>query len=109
MTTSTIWLSYDLGVRGDYEGLYAWLDAHEARECGDAVAVLKYEHKDSLLEELDKDLSKNVSFDKNSRIYVIFRDRTTEKNKGKFIVGKRRAATWTGYAISQDVIEDEEV
>ena len=35
MKTSTIWISYDLGVRGDYEGLYAWLDSHGAKECGD--------------------------------------------------------------------------
>ena len=31
MTASTVWISYDLGVRGDYEGLYAWLDAHDAK------------------------------------------------------------------------------
>jgi hypothetical protein len=23
---STIWLSYDLGGSGDYEGMYSWLD-----------------------------------------------------------------------------------
>ncbi len=22
-----LWISYDIGVRGDYEGLYAWLDS----------------------------------------------------------------------------------
>ena len=34
MTRSTIWISYDLGVRGDYENLYSWLDTHGAKECG---------------------------------------------------------------------------
>jgi len=31
------WLSFDLGLRGNYELLYAWLDAMEAKECGDNV------------------------------------------------------------------------
>ena len=29
-----LWLSYDLGVKGDHEGLDAWLDDHDAEECG---------------------------------------------------------------------------
>ena len=33
-----IWLSFDLGVAGDYPGLYKWLDEHDAVECGDSVA-----------------------------------------------------------------------
>ena len=35
MQEQMIWLSYDLGVDGDYENLYAWLDHKEAKECGD--------------------------------------------------------------------------
>ena len=37
-----IWISYDFGVRGDYEGIYTWLDDHGAIECGDSIAFLKY-------------------------------------------------------------------
>ena len=37
----SIWLSYDLGVRGDYEGMYSWLENHAAKECGSSVAFLK--------------------------------------------------------------------
>jgi len=29
----TIWISYDLGLQGDYPGLYRWLDLHKAKEC----------------------------------------------------------------------------
>lgn len=29
-----MWLGYDLGVKGDYPGLYAILDDHDAIECG---------------------------------------------------------------------------
>jgi hypothetical protein len=29
------WISFDLGLQGDYEPLYEWLDRHEALECGE--------------------------------------------------------------------------
>jgi len=29
-----IWIAFDLGVRGDYDGIYEFLDTHEAKECG---------------------------------------------------------------------------
>ena len=41
---TVMWMSYDLGVKGDYEGLYAWLDDHDAKECGNSVAFLRYEY-----------------------------------------------------------------
>lgn len=103
-----MWISYDLGVRGDYEGLYLWLDAHRAKECGDALAVLKYRHEGSLIEKLKVDLGKSVTIDKRARIYVIYRDQATDKNKGRFIFGGRRAAVWTGYAPSDLATVDDE-
>lgn len=45
---SAIWLSYDLGVNGDYEGMYAWLDNHGAKECGGSVAYLQFTHDGDL-------------------------------------------------------------
>jgi hypothetical protein len=109
VTTSTVWISYDLGVRGHYEGLYAWLDAHHARECGDSVAVLNYRYDGSLPDELKSDLKRSVAIDNRTRIYVIYRDQSMDKNKGVFIFGGRRAATWTGYAPSESSTVDEEV
>ena len=35
------WLSFDLGLRGNYDALYEWLDAHDARECGENVATFR--------------------------------------------------------------------
>lgn len=105
---STIWISYDLGVRGDYEGLYAWLDDHEAKECGDSIAVLKYSHSGDLVEKIKSDLKAAVEINKKTRIYVIYRDRSTNKNKGKFIFGNRKAAAWIGFGQSDDEIVDEE-
>ena len=57
----TIWLSYDLGVSGDYEGIYAWLENHDAKECGSSVAFLKsYEFEGDLLESLKADIEEAV-------------------------------------------------
>lgn len=105
---STVWISYDLGVRGDYEGLYAWLDDHEAKECGDSIALLKYSHSGDLIERIESDLRAAVEINKKTRIYVIYRDRSTNKNKGKFIFGKRKAAAWVGFGPSTGESLDEE-
>ena len=107
--TSTVWISYDLGVRGDYEGLYVWLDTHRAKECGDSLAVLSYRYQRSLPDELREDLKRDVAIDKRTRIYLIYRERTTNKNKGQFLFGGRRPAAWTGYASSDSGTVDDEV
>lgn len=76
---STIWLSYDLGVNGDYEGLYSWLDGHGAKECGTSVAFLKYAHEGDLATALKADIEAAVSLDKRSRVYLI------HERKGKYL------------------------
>lgn len=114
MSHATIWISYDLGIRGDYEGLYAWLDGQDAKECGDSLAVLVFrfektpQHK-SLPDALKAELKKSLKIDKATRIYVVYRDEASNKNKGKFIFGGRRAPTWTGYAQADSTLADEEV
>jgi hypothetical protein len=95
---NAIWISYDLGVRGDYEGLYAWLDEHEARECGDSLAFLSYEYTGSLVSALSKDLKESIEITKQTRIYLIYRERGTKKMKGSFVLGGRKAAPWSGHA-----------
>ena len=105
--TSMIWISYDLSVRGDYEGLYQWLDQHKAKECGDSVATLTYEYSGVLIDHLKEDLAKSITFDKRTRIYVIWKDRESNVVKGRFLFGGRRAAPWTGYSSSDSGITDE--
>ena len=96
----SLWLSFDLGVKGDYESLYAWLDNHQATECGDDVAFVKYEvpegSADEMLRRVTKDLKESIDFSKSDRIYVAYLgdDGTL---KGRFVVGKRKAAPWQGY------------
>lgn len=96
MSLSTIWISFDLGIRGDYEGLYAWLDQHNAKECSDSLALVSYEHSGSMLDALKEDLGNAVDTNKRTRMYVIYRDDKTKKMKGHFLFGGRRAPPWTG-------------
>jgi hypothetical protein len=102
----TIWLSYDLGVKGDYQSFYTWLDNHDARECGDSLAAIKYEipEGEDIKKILKEDLEKNITFSKSDRVYVIYREDST--NKGSFIIGRRKASPWEGYgdSVSEDDI-----
>jgi hypothetical protein len=84
------WISYDLGLRGNYDQLYAWLDQNNARECGDSVATFL---SSKSREQVAKEISKIVDLDRNPRVYII-----TLKHGGKFMIGKRKPAPWTGYA-----------
>lgn len=95
----TIWLVYDLGVTGDYSGLYTWLDDLNAKEIGNNAAVLTYQYKTKLLEELKSDLISQISFNENDRIYLIHKvdDNGTSKVAGEFIIGNRKAAPWVGF------------
>jgi hypothetical protein len=84
-----IWLSYDLGLRGDYQALYEWLDAKGAKECGDSVATFT---TDRSREELHVELTDIFGKASKARIYIVTRDKG-----GKFLFGTRKAAPWTGF------------
>ena len=101
---SIVWISYDLGVNGDYEGLYSWLDRLDAKECGTNVAYLTYIYAGDLMECLEDEITDEVSLDKHSRIYVIRRE--GEAVKGRYLVGRRKAAPWEGYGGIDDPSED---
>jgi hypothetical protein len=103
-----IWISFDFGVSGDYEGLYTWLDKHNAKECGNNIAFLQYEYSRSPVEDLKKELNAAVKIGANSRIYVIYKDQETNKQRGSFVVGGRKAAPWSGYAGSVEEIDADE-
>jgi hypothetical protein len=100
-----LWIVFDLGVQGDYEGLYRWLDAHDAQECGDNVAFLKeYEHPGDLRDSLKRDLEGSIEINPKTRIYIIRED--SGKLKGKFIFGSRKRPAWTGYA--PELVQEED-
>lgn len=96
-TKKTFWLSYDLGLKGDYSALYSWLDNHKAKECGDSLAVFQYNAPGDHINRLKNDLGKNVSLRKSDRVYLIWIDNNDKKVKGKFIYGGRKPAPWEGF------------
>ncbi|MGB6450712.1 MAG: hypothetical protein WBE92_08175 [Steroidobacteraceae bacterium] len=103
---TAVWMSYDLGVRGDYEGLYAWLDEHGAQECGDSLAFLSYAHTGPLPAAMKKELKKALHTTKQTRIYLIYREPGTKKLKGAFLLGGRKAAPWSGYGTRGEEVVD---
>ena len=101
-----VWVSFDLGVKGDYEGMYEWLDRQGAKECGDSVAFFVYDHPgNDLLQDMKDDLNKSVELDsKKNRVYVI---RIVDgKPKGSFIFGRRRSPPWAGVAVTGEQDDD---
>ncbi len=100
-----IWLSYDLGINGDYEGLYSWLDDRDAQECGDSVAYLPFSYDGDLVESLKAELRSAVSMNKRTRIYAVYKD--DGRLKGRFMFGGRRRAPWEGYGAHEEQDEDE--
>lgn len=91
------WLSFDLGLRGNYESLYTWLDSIGGKECGDNVATfVTTKTHDEIKEEISKIL------EDKARVYII-----DKKNGGKFILGKRKVAPWAGYAETGEEVEAE--
>jgi hypothetical protein len=98
MDKTRFWLSFDLGLHGNYEGLYEWLDEQDDRECGDSVASFL---SDKTRDKLADEIREKVGEDPRARIYLI-----ALHQGGKFILGKRKPAPWEGY--SRVSIESEE-
>jgi hypothetical protein len=85
------WLSFDLGLNGAYDTLYAWLDKQGALECGDNIATFKSEKS---RDQLARELRNLLSDTKSPRVYLMSMTRG-----GKFVLGRRKVrAPWTGYA-----------
>ncbi len=108
-----MWLTYDLGVGGDYNGLYSWLDDHEATECGNNVAFFKFQFAktintdDEFAKLLVSDLKKTIKFTPSNRLYILFKSLEKENTVGRFVIGKRKASPWEGFGSKADVTIDE--
>jgi bisphosphoglycerate-independent phosphoglycerate mutase (AlkP superfamily) len=94
-----VWLTFDLGIQGDYQSLYEWLDAQQAIECGDNVAFFNFEHDGTrdLADQIKESLKNTIQEDSKTRIYMIWRH-SDKGVKGRFIFGQRKAPAWAGYA-----------
>lgn len=96
-----VWLSFDFGIKGDYKGLYTWLDNHDAVECGEGLAFFPYhtEQKDMnlFLKEISEDIKKYVTLSQSDRLYIISKDTQLNFVRGFFINGDRKASPWIGF------------
>ena len=111
MTTTHVWMNYDLGVQGDYTGLYTWLDGMGAMECADSTAffTLDIGDGDDIFALLRDGLEEAVELSTRSRIYVFCSRRG--RIRAGFVVGKRKRAPWEGYAAadtSEDDVNDDD-
>lgn len=111
-----IFLSYDLSIQGDYNNLYKWLDAHQAKECGDSVCLLTYDFADvekndtdesssEMLRILKQDINDNVSFGNSDRVYMVGElfYKTREQMVGAWVIGSRKANNpWDGFSNKED-------
>jgi hypothetical protein len=110
-----VWISFDLGIEGDYQGLYKWLDKNKAIECGDNFAFIRKDvpSRDSDISKIIKDeIKETTSIKKSDRIYIIYRNYTDKKVKGDFIFGSRKRSPWEGFDLlsgldSIDTLDDE--
>ena len=92
-----IWLLFDFGVDGDYEGIYYWLDTQKAIECGTSFAFFRFEHQGDVLTDLEEGLRQGVKLRPKDRIYVVY-PAADGRFKGRFLFGTRKRAAWEGSA-----------
>jgi len=93
------WISFDLGLMGNYSRVYEWLDSLDAQECGPGLATItSSKTRDQLAAEIQR-LLKGAS---RARAYVI-----SMKQGGRFVAGGRKAAPWEGFATSAANAVDE--
>lgn len=110
----TFSINYDLGLRGDYKGLYKWLDKNKAEERGNCYAVIKeYNFPDEeFANEIDpkskdkiffrfiqKDIKSFVNINQSDRIYLTFVGFGSDNLTGGFLFGKKHTAPWEGHFV----------
>lgn len=101
------WMSYDLGLKGDYAGLYTFLDSVGANECGDSVAYFTMECTEDCVAVIKELILRFVKLNNTDRIYLIYPDENSKKLKGSFLFGGRKRSPWEGYAKGiEDQVED---
>lgn len=95
-----VMINYDLGLKGDYQNLYRFLDNNNALDCGNCNSALEIEVSkddfDTIFDEVTSMIKKNFEFSQNDRIYLTVTD-STNQMRGRFICGNRKRAIWEGY------------
>ena len=98
----SVWISFDLGVKGDYDGIYSFLDKVKAAECGDFTAFIKVNTQHEIVGLLKNQINEFVKLNERDRIYVIICRSNGHVFKSGFLFGKRKAAPWSGFFSSNN-------
>lgn len=107
MKEKAYWMSYDLGVGGDYQHLYQWLDDKDAKPCGDSVAFFYFKYNtDNPDKELLEAIQKIVKLESGNIIYVVRKKEDEAAYYGSFLFGKRKSAPWVGYGTKPNDKDD---
>ena len=106
-----VYLSYDLTFGGDFEGLYRWLDKHDAKNCGECFCEFSYdfnedsskqkeEHINTFVSALNTDITKNVNLKKGDRLFIVSSLDKTQFSG--FLHGNYGSRPWEGYYSEQN-------
>ena len=100
------WLSYDLGIKGDYDNLYSWLAKLEAVECGESLAhfTLNIGKGEDPKQAIENKLKEQIELSTKDRIYIIWREGS--RVRGSFIYGSRKTPPWAGYEVTTPTIDE---
>ena len=93
------WISFDFGLTASYGEFYEWLDAKDASECGIGVATFT---SNLSRDEISAEIKEVLRSQNRPRVYLI-----SMKHGGRFILGSRKSAPWTGYAAKNASVVDE--
>ena len=106
-----IFISYDFGMKGDYDGLFKWLDENKAEERGYGIGFIKeYNYKEnSIKTDIDflrfvrSELKKRIKIGSSDRLYMIWNSLESSKIKAGFLFGKSKQSPWTGFAQNNQI------
>jgi hypothetical protein len=88
-------------LKGDYRGLFTWLDKMETEECGNNIGVFIRDFPSDKMNDiatlLKEEISGAVKLDPSDRIYV-FMENENGDLRGRFLFGMRKRAPWEGFA-----------
>lgn len=104
--TRSVFISYDFGIKGDFDNLYKWLDESNAQERGYGLAYIK---NFKIPEEIKSDgdfflhirklLNSKIKLGGTDRIYMIWGSiEASKKTTSGFLFGKAKQSPWTGFA-----------
>ena len=113
----TFYINFDLNIRGDYKGLYKWLDKIKAEERGSNYAIIKdyefpetemvgltkiYEKNNAFAKYLRNEIKKFVNVGNSDRIYLTIAMIGTDHIGGIFLFGRRQSSPWEGAYVDED-------